>query len=244
MALKLHDNRRSSSLSLSSLSAGDNREGPNAHTLTALLLEEKPMRDHEVEFNSRESTPYIMLDPYGVEHWRAIARAARDRLAKFIGKSAADDIRLSIPYMHYWKTQAEHYTEYWTLVTTASTDQLEVLRRTTAEDLRYSILDSHYWQTEATHYRRYVKGVNCAPVASPKLENITVLAKEPPSICKSKEGGRTQSKEVLKDDPVSSRLRSSRGAIRKHVPTSKNKQSSIHTGKQPVLKQRRSLYKR
>jgi hypothetical protein len=152
----VYERRRSSSSDLSGFSAGDKYEGPDADTLTALLREKKPDRTHEVEFNSRESTPFVMLLPPGVEHWRSVARAARDDLARFIGKSAADDIRRSIPYMHYWKTEAEHYAS---LITGASMDQLEILQ--IIEDPRYSISDIYYWQTEAMHYQRHTSGTNC-----------------------------------------------------------------------------------
>jgi hypothetical protein len=141
--------------SFSDFSAGNEYEGPDADTLAALLREKIPDRSHEVEFISRESTPFVMVLPPGVEHWRSTARAARNDLARSIGKSAADDIRRSIPNMHYWKTEAEHYAS---LITGVSIDGLEILQ--ILEDPRHSISDLYYWQTEAMHYQRHTSGTN------------------------------------------------------------------------------------
>lgn len=228
----LCESRRSSSVALSGSTAGDTYEVPDASTLTALLLEEKkPVpSDTEFEFNSRESTPFVMLVPPGVEHWRSVARAAKDNLARFIGKSAADEIRRSIPYMHYWKTEAEHYAEFWSLVVGASTDQLELPRRTTSEDLRGSISDIHYWETEAMHYQRHTGGASCDHVPARSPGCSLVLAKQPAGIRKNNRAHQHKAKVKGKDAPVSSRLRSRTKAIRKKAPDPKNGQISIRSG--------------
>ncbi|MCJ1246703.1 hypothetical protein MMC30_003912 [Trapelia coarctata] len=225
-----HKRRRSSSLPLSTTSTADNNEGPDAQALTTLLLEEKPGRDYEVEFNSRESTPFVMLIPPGLKQLKSEARAGRDHLAKFLGKSAANDTRLSIPFGDYWRTEAKWYAESWSLLTAASMGQVEIIRQATAEDLRYSISDIHYWRTEAHHYGRYANLGKCDPMQAPKLKHSAVSVKQPSGVRKSKRAlVQNRSNVKVKDAPVSSRLRSSN---RKEIPALKSKQP---TGASSVL---------
>ncbi len=120
----------------SGLSASEIYQPPDANHLAALLAKDKPARPHEVEFNSRESTPFIMEIPPGADHWKSVAGAARGKLEKLLGKPAADEIRHSIPYMHYWKTEARHYAEYWDLVTGKLSNKSDCLHSVTTDDVR------------------------------------------------------------------------------------------------------------
>jgi hypothetical protein len=87
------------------------------------------------------------LFPPKVKYWRSVVRAIRDDLVRFIDKLVADNIRRSIPYIYYWKTEIEYYAS---LIIEALIDQLKILQ--IIEDFRYSISDIYYWQTEAIYY--------------------------------------------------------------------------------------------
>lgn len=233
MSTSVDERRRSPSVPLSVASTANNNEGPDTHALTTLLLEEKPSRAYEVEFNSRESTPFVMLIPPGIEQLKSEARAGRDHWAKFVGKSAADETRLSIPFDHYWKTEAKHYAESWSLLAAASMDQLDIIRRVTAEDLRYSISDIHYWQTEAIHYGRYANVGNYDHRVAPKPKHSAAFFKQPSGVRKSNRAVvQSKSNTKVKDAPVSSRLRSRNRATRTEVPATKSKKP---TGPSSVL---------
>ncbi|MCJ1477406.1 hypothetical protein MMC13_006077 [Lambiella insularis] len=117
--------KRSSSPSTpSDLSATENYQAPDANDLAALLSRDKPDRRREIDYDSRESTPYIVEHPLGVDHWKLAARAARGKLEKLFGKPEADKIRQSISYSHYWQTEAKHYTNYWDLIDTTGKQRL------------------------------------------------------------------------------------------------------------------------
>lgn len=88
--------------------------------------------------------------------------------------------------IHYWKSEAKHWDEAWSLDAAASMGQLENFRQTTAEYPHYSISDIHYWRTEAVHYERHARGANCCHVAAPKLVPRKISAKQPSGIRKSK----------------------------------------------------------
>ena len=237
MPSDLCETRRSSSAALSGSTAGDTYEGPDANTLTALLLEEKKPgpADTEVQFDSRESTPFVMLMPPGVEHWRSVARAAKENLALFIGKPAAEEIRRSIPYMHYWKTEAEHYAQFCSVVAGASADQMELLRQTTTEDLRGSILDIHYWETEAMHYQRHTGGVVGEHKPAKILGCSMALAKQPTGVRKNTKASHHKAKGRGKDAPVSTRLRSRTKAITKKGSDPKSGQVKGRSRKASIL---------
>jgi len=55
-------------MTISDLSARENYLLPDADDLAALLSKDKSVPPYEVEFNSRESTPFIMIIPPGVDH--------------------------------------------------------------------------------------------------------------------------------------------------------------------------------
>lgn len=217
---ELCESRRSSSAALSGSTVGDKYDGPDANILTTLLLNQNPDRPRkEVDFDSRESTPFVMMVPPGIEHWRSVAQAAKDNLARFIGKLAADEIRQSISYMHYWKTEAAHYAEFWSLVAGASAEELKLLRQAATEDLRASIKDIHYWETEAMHYQRHAGPAVYDEVPKPGLRGSLGSATQPSDVRKNdrasqrKQRGKGKGKEV----PVSARLRSRDKVIKKGV---------------------------
>lgn len=200
--------KHSSSLSTpSSLSAGAIYQPPDANDLAALL--NKSFHPRENEINSRESTPFIMEIPPGVDHWKSVTRAARCKLEKLLGKPATGDIRQSISYPHYWKIEAKHYAEYWDLVTGKLSDQFDSLRSITTDDIRYLISDIHYWETEAMHYERYASGTHWEYVAVQKRQPCMRSSQRPSGIRKRKKAPRSTSKVTSEDAPVSSRLRSS-----------------------------------
>lgn len=240
------ERRGSPPLTLPGLSTDNEYGGPDANMLAALLCEEKPVRSHEVEFNSRESTPLVMAIPTEVDHWRSVARAARDNLASSIGESAANKIRESIKHTHYWKTEAEHYAASWSSMAAGLTGRPETLRPTTSEYLRRSISDRHYWQTEALHYERYAGVTNCYPAAAPKPKPSTTAGRRPSGVSKKTKAPQHKLKVKLKDSPVSSRLRSSSRSqsssnsrsrsFRKMAPEPKyKKRGSLYTCKAPIL---------
>lgn len=152
--------RYSSYSTPSSLSASEIVPRPDATQLTALLSQVTSVGSYDVEFNSRNSTPLIMLTPPRADHYRSIAQAARIRLVNLCGQSAADEIRGLIPSKHYWKTEAIHFAEYWKRSTECHSPRFESLRRVTTDETRCLISDKHYWDAEIMHYRRYASGTN------------------------------------------------------------------------------------
>ncbi|KAL9121246.1 MAG: hypothetical protein Q9187_002201 [Circinaria calcarea] len=148
--------------------------------------------------------------PPGVDHWKSAARAARGKLEKLLGKPAADEIRQSIPYMQYWKTEATHYAEYWDLVTRKLSKESDRLHSVTTDDIRDLISDREYWETEAMIYKRYASGTNWESVIVQKDKASMRSSHRPSGIRKRKKPPRSSSKVTSESAPVSSRLRITR----------------------------------
>lgn len=186
----------------SDLSISENVPPPDATQLGALLSQITSTGSYDVEFNSRDSTPLIMLTPPKTEHYRSVAQAARIRLVNHYGQSAADEIRGLIPSKHYWKTEAIHFAEYWKRSTECDSPRFARFRRVTTDEIRCLISDKHYWDAEVMHYRRYASGT--------KTELSAMSSKRPSGMCKTRKSQRTTLKKTSEDGPVSSRLRSRR----------------------------------
>ena len=192
----------------SGLSASEDYQPPNPHDLAALLSEDTLSRSRDLEFSSRESTPFIMEIPLGGDYWQSIAQEARVKLEAIFGKPAVDDVRQSITYTHYWKTEAKHYAEYWDLIRGKSSDHFDILRPATTDNIRQLISDVHYWETEAMHYRRYSSSTSWSHRAVQNRKPSITMTQQS-AIHKRKKVPRSSSRIMSEDGPVSSRLRRS-----------------------------------
>ena len=200
----------------SALSATEDYKPPTASALAALLTEDTSVPSHEVEFNSRESTPFVMEIPPGVHDWRSDAQAARRELEEVFGKSAATRIRQSISYSYYWQIEANHFSEYWELITGKLSEEFNRLRSATTNNIRDMIADRQYWEIEVMQYRRYVCRPHRKYAAVHKREPVMRSSQRPGGIRKRKTDPQSTSIVTSKDAPVSSRTRG-KGRIRKKV---------------------------
>ena len=196
------------------LSATEDYKPPNASALVARLTEDMSVPSHEVEFNSRESTPFVMEIPPGVNDWRSDAQAASRTLEEAYGKPETTRIRQSISYTYYWQTEANHFSEYWGLITGKLSEEFNRLCSATIDNIRNMIEDRHYWETEAMRYKRYVPHGKYAAVH--KRESGMKPSQRPSGIRKRKTDPRSPSRVTTRDAPVSSRT-CSNGRIKKKV---------------------------
>ena len=198
-------------LSLSSASptsADEDYKPPNAIDLEALLSESKAVRSFEPKFDSRESTPFMMDIPLGVDHWRSNALASKLTLERSFGKSAVNEIRQSIYYAYYWKTEALNYAEHWNLLNKKPLNQLAFSHSATTDSIREMISDRQYWETEAMHYKRHIGLKHWAYETMREPKVSTKSSGRPSGIRKSRTSQRYIPRAFLEDAPVSSRLRS------------------------------------
>ena len=176
--------------------------------VVAVLARGPGTHGQPVDLDSRESTPSLVGIPPEVQHWKTIIKGVRSELEKDMGVSEAAGIRLSITDLHYWKTEAQHYAEYWDLATGKLSDQFDDLRSITTEDIRRLVPDIHYWELEAMHYKRYSRGTRRTNQATRKRKSTRTSAPRPAAIRKRKHVSQPPASLIPEDAPVSSRLRS------------------------------------
>ncbi len=182
-------------------SAGEDYQPPDANELAGLLSTAGEGRPRDPEFNSGNSTPFVMGTPGDVAHWKLAARVARSALEKLLGKWAMDTARHVISDSRYWRTEANHYQHYWIPVTAEQADQFNRSRPQSLDQIRDMIEDPYYWCYEAKHYENwmYVIGHCKEPKKRPSPSSS--------GICKRKKTLQPTSRLTSELGPVSSTLR-------------------------------------